>query len=145
MGKNELDKLTKWWHKHDESYRKQTLYQLNRSKSPGIIWLGNHRLIRYSQGLKLPMKKWIDIKRVYEVKDINNIIISLFCYEYFHTVKASTNNQDPIYPPRMVFHCVDANHGRYNCIVENSITAKTDDKTNDTDVETAWKIPKNNN
>lgn len=44
----------------------------------------------------------------------------------------------------MVFHCAEANQGRYNCIVENSITAKTVDSTNDTLVETAAKINKQN-
>lgn len=53
------------------------------------------------------------------------------------TVKAKMNSHDPKYPPRIVFNCVDASHGRYNCITENNNTVNTDDKTRETPLDAA--------
>lgn len=53
------------------------------------------------------------------------------------TVSARMKSHEPMYPPIIVYNWWDANHGLYNCIVQNNITANTDDKTNETLVETA--------
>lgn len=128
---------TKWSHTHDELFRTQTNIRLMWSKFPETVSLEIPGPIQPTPNLKLPaMEKYI--------------LHSIFCThkqnwvkrgrEKTLTVKVSMNSQEPRYPPKIVFNCADASHGRYICIVENNMTASIDDSANETPLDTAANV-----
>lgn len=63
--------------------------------------------------------------------------MSVYVYRFLLTVNLNRNSHDPRNPPRIVFSGVATNHGLLNCRSDNTIRARTDDRTADTGVDTA--------
>lgn len=62
-----------------------------------------------------------------------------FSYRFLPTVNLKRNSHDPRNPPKIVFNGVAANQALLNCMSDKIISARTEDRTAETGVDTAGK------